>query len=40
LRYNIAVASLGIDVAQPLYAPNQSVAGRLPRLHLHISTLF
>lgn len=40
LRYNIAVASLGIDLAQPLYAPNQSVSGRLPRLHLHISTLF
>ncbi len=35
LRYHISVASLGLDVAQPL-----SVSGRTPRLHLHISTLF
>jgi translocation and assembly module TamA len=35
LRWHIAVASLGLDVAQPL-----SVSGRSPRLHLHISTLF
>jgi translocation and assembly module TamA len=34
LRYHIAVASLGVDVAQPL-----SVSGN-PRLHLYISTLF
>jgi translocation and assembly module TamA len=34
LRYHIAVASLGVDVAQPL-----SVKGS-PRLHLYISTLF
>ncbi|NJO12917.1 MAG: BamA/TamA family outer membrane protein, partial [Gammaproteobacteria bacterium] len=34
LRYHIAVASLGVDVAQPL-----SVSGS-PRLHLYISTLF
>jgi len=35
VRYHISVASLGLDVAQPL-----SVSGRTPRLHLHISTLF
>jgi translocation and assembly module TamA len=35
LRWHIAVASLGVDVAQPL-----SVSGRNPRLHLYISTLF
>jgi translocation and assembly module TamA len=35
LRWHISVASLGLDVAQPL-----SVGGRTPRLHLHISTLF
>jgi translocation and assembly module TamA len=35
LRWHISVASLGLDVAQPL-----SVSGRSPRLHLHISTLF
>ena len=34
LRYHIAVASLGVDVAQPL-----SVTAS-PRLHLYISTLF
>lgn len=34
VRYHIAVASLGVDVAQPL-----SVSGS-PRLHLYISTLF
>jgi translocation and assembly module TamA len=34
LRYHIAVASLGVDVAQPL-----SVSAN-PRLHLYISTLF
>jgi translocation and assembly module TamA len=34
LRYHIAVASLGVDVAQPL-----SISGS-PRLHLYISTLF
>lgn len=35
LRWHISVASLGLDVAQPL-----SEKGRGPRLHLHISTLF
>ncbi len=35
VRYNIAVASFGVDVAQPL-----SVSGRSPRLHLYISTQF
>lgn len=35
LRWHISVASLGLDVAQPL-----SEKGRPPRLHLHISTLF
>lgn len=35
LRYRVSVASLGIDVAQPL-----SESGRSPRLHLYISTLF
>jgi len=35
LRWHIAVASFGVDVAQPL-----SVSGRNPRVHLYISTLF
>jgi translocation and assembly module TamA len=35
VRYRIAVASLGVDVAQPL-----SESGRSPKLHLYISTLF
>jgi translocation and assembly module TamA len=35
LRWHISVASLGLDVAQPL-----SESGRKPRLHLHLSTLF
>jgi translocation and assembly module TamA len=35
VRYHIAVASLGVDVAQPL-----SESGRSPKLHLYISTLF
>ena len=35
LRYNIAVASFGVDVAQPLSEP-----GRNPRFHLYISTQF
>ncbi len=35
LRWHVAVASIGIDVAQAL-----SESGRTPRLHLHISTLF
>jgi translocation and assembly module TamA len=35
VRYNIAVASFGVDVAQPL-----SESGRSPRLHLYISTQF
>jgi translocation and assembly module TamA len=35
VRYHIAVASLGVDVAQPL-----SEQGRGPKLHLYISTLF
>ncbi|MGD9841322.1 MAG: autotransporter assembly complex family protein [Steroidobacteraceae bacterium] len=35
LRWHISVASLGLDVAQPL-----SEKGKTPRLHLHLSTLF
>ena len=35
LRWHLSVASLGLDVAQPL-----SEKGRGPRLHLHLSTLF
>lgn len=35
VRYNVAVASFGVDVAQPLSEP-----GRNPRLHLYISTQF
>jgi translocation and assembly module TamA len=35
VHYQIAVASLGIDVAQAL-----SESGRKPRLHLHFSTVF
>lgn len=35
VRFNIAVASFGVDVAQPL-----SESGRNPRLHLYISTQF
>jgi translocation and assembly module TamA len=35
VRYNIAVASFGIDVAQAL-----SESGRSPRLHLYIATQF
>jgi len=35
VRYNIAVASFGIDVAQPL-----SESGRDPKFHLYISTQF
>jgi translocation and assembly module TamA len=35
VRYNIAVASFGVDVAQPL-----SESGRGPRFHLFISTQF
>ncbi|MGH8186238.1 MAG: autotransporter assembly complex protein TamA, partial [Steroidobacteraceae bacterium] len=35
VRYSIAVASFGVDVAQPL-----SESGRDPRLHLYISTQF
>lgn len=35
VRYRIAVASFGVDVAQPL-----SVSGRNPRLHLYIATQF
>ena len=35
VRYHIAVASFGVDVAQPL-----SESGRSPRLHLYISTQF
>lgn len=35
VRYSIAVASFGVDVAQPL-----SESGRSPRLHLYISTQF
>jgi translocation and assembly module TamA len=35
VRYNIAVASFGIDVAQPI-----SESGKNPRFHLYISTQF
>lgn len=35
VRYNIAVASFGVDIGQPL-----SQSGRSPRLHLYISTQF
>ena len=35
VRYNIAVAKFGVDVAQPL-----SESGRNPRVHLYISTQF
>jgi len=35
VRWHVAVASLGVDIAQPL-----SESGRNPRLHLYISTLF
>ena len=35
VRYNIAVASFGVDVAQAL-----SESGRSPRIHLYISTQF
>jgi len=35
VRYNIAVARFGVDVAQPLSEP-----GRNPRFHLYISTQF
>jgi translocation and assembly module TamA len=35
VRYNIAVASFGVDIAQPL-----SESGRNPRLHLYIATQF
>jgi translocation and assembly module TamA len=35
VRYNIAVASFGVDVAQPL-----SESGRNPHFHLYISTQF
>lgn len=35
VRYSIAVASFGVDVAQPL-----SESGRNPRFHLYISTQF
>ncbi len=35
LRWHISVASIGLDLAQPL-----SEKGRGPRLHLHLSTLF
>ncbi len=35
LRWHVAVASLGVDVAQAL-----SESGRNPRLHIYISTLF
>jgi translocation and assembly module TamA len=35
VRYNIAVASFGVDVAQPLSEPNRN-----PRFHLYISTQF
>jgi translocation and assembly module TamA len=34
-RYHIAVASFGLDVAQPLSEPDRG-----PKLHLYISTLF
>lgn len=35
LRWHISVASLGLDVAQPISDHNRS-----PRLHLHLSTVF
>jgi translocation and assembly module TamA len=35
VRYNIAVASFGIDVAQPLSEPKRD-----PKFHLYISTQF
>jgi translocation and assembly module TamA len=35
VRYNVAVADFGVDIAQPL-----SERGRNPRLHLYISTQF
>ena len=35
VRYNIAVASFGVDVAQAL-----SESGQNPRVHLYISTQF
>lgn len=35
VRWHIAVASFGVDLAQPL-----SVPGRTPRVHLYISTTF
>lgn len=35
VRFHIAVASIGIDVAQPL-----SESGRGPRVHLYMSTMF
>jgi translocation and assembly module TamA len=35
VRWHIAVASFGVDIAQPL-----SISGRNPRVHLYISTLF
>lgn len=35
VRWHIAVASFGVDLAQPL-----SVSGRTPRVHLYISTTF
>jgi len=35
LHWHISVASIGLDLAQPL-----SEKGRGPRLHLHLSTLF
>lgn len=35
LRYHISVASVGLDIAQPL-----SMSGRSPRAHLFLSTLF
>ncbi len=35
VRFHIAVASIGIDVAQPLSEP-----GRGPRVHLYMSTMF
>jgi translocation and assembly module TamA len=35
LRWHISVASLGLDVAQPITEHSRS-----PRLHLHLSTVF
>ena len=35
VRWHVAVASFGVDVAQALSEPDQD-----PRLHLYISTLF